>query len=89
MKKIHNIKLEYDFCDSVCIGEKPFEIRNNDREYQKGDKIRFQAVRNGLEAHHPINQKIYDITYVLSGWGLQDGYVALGIREREIYQPVY
>lgn len=28
MKKTRSIKLEYDYCDSVCIGEKPFKIRN-------------------------------------------------------------
>lgn len=30
---------------------------------------------------HPISYKVYEITYVLNGWGLKDGYVVFEIRE--------
>lgn len=30
---------------------------------------------------HPITDKVYEITYVLNGWGLKNGYVVFGIRE--------
>lgn len=33
---------------------------------------------------HPLNGKEYEITYVLSGWGIENGYVALGIVPRAI-----
>lgn len=80
--KIHYIKLAREFCDAVMFGEKSFEIRYNDRGYQKDDHIKFHAVdEDGFDISHEINRKEYEITYVLSGWGLKDGYVALAIKE--------
>ena len=79
----HNLKLENDFCDYVLEGIKTFELRKNDRNYHPGDIIKFQAVCNGEPVDHKINGKPYKITMVLSGWGLQDGFVAMAIREVE------
>ena len=42
--RVHNLKILNDFADAVVMGEKPFEIRKNDRGYQKGDYIKFQAI---------------------------------------------
>lgn len=80
--KTHNLELNMDFCDDVLIGKKTFEIRYNDRGYQTGDLIKFKAVDNsGNYICHEISDCTYRITYILSGWGLKDGYVALGIEE--------
>lgn len=81
--KIHKLKLLIHFCDDVLNGEKNFEIRENDRGYQKGDYIKFTPVYDSGFARqkHPIENKEYEITYVLNGWGLENGYVAFGIRE--------
>jgi hypothetical protein len=78
----HIIKLQEQFCDAVLSGDKCFEIRNNDRGYQKGDRVRFVSVaETGPQAYHEIDWHEYEITYVLSGWGLKEGYVAFGIKE--------
>ena len=84
-KTIHELKLEEQFAWSVITGDKRFEIRLNDRGYQKGDIIRFTAVNaNRITIYdHPINKMQFEITYVLNGWGLKEGYVAFGIREME------
>jgi hypothetical protein len=37
----------------------------------------------GLNKFHDINHREYVITYVLSGWGISDGYVVFGIAELE------
>ena len=80
--KIHEIKLNEEFCDVVYCGEKNFEVRENDRGYQKGDRIKFNPITNmGLLFFHPIENKTYEITYVLSGWGIKEGYVVFGIEE--------
>lgn len=80
--RIHNLKIRQEFADSVLNGEKPFELRHNDRGYQKGDRISFRVVDSvGLSVYHDLNDKEYEITYVLNGYGLSDGYVALGIKE--------
>lgn len=81
--KCHELKLQYDFCDAVLHGEKTFEIRLNDRGYQKGDRVKFIPVSNGgmFQESHAIVEKEYEITYVLNGWGLENGYVAFSINE--------
>ena len=83
---VHKIKILDVFADAVWSGEKTFEVRMNDRNYQKGDIIEFKVVyetalgtRESLG--HPLTGKRYQITYVLSGWGLKDGFVAFGIRQ--------
>lgn len=82
MTRVHSLKLDIEFCAAVYNGEKSFEIRQNDRGYQTGDVIRFKAVKNGQPVDHPINHATFDIAYVLNGWGLKNGFVALAIRKR-------
>ena len=41
MVKLHKIKILEEFADSVLFGDKTFEIRKNDRGYQRGDLVRF------------------------------------------------
>jgi len=81
--KIHQLKILDCFADEIIAGNKMFELRKNDRDYQKGDYICFTVISDESEREikHAINTRLYEITCVLSGWGLMDGYVALGIRE--------
>lgn len=81
----HTLKLEECFCEAVVTGKKCFEIRKNDRGFQPGDTIEFLPVNNGHPAIHVISNRRYRITYVLSGWGLKNGYVAFGIEEVKRY----
>lgn len=82
---IHRIKLRDEFADAVYNGEKSFEVRNNDRGYQKGDTVIFRVIDNlGLTIdNHPLNGVEYEITYVLSGWGLPDNIVTFAIKRKE------
>lgn len=80
---IHELKLQKQFAQSVLDGTKSFEIRENDRGFQKGDIIEFIVMDGPFnDISHPLNKQEYEITYVLSGWGLKEGYVALGIKRR-------
>lgn len=89
--KTHNLKLNIEFCDDVLNGIKTFEIRKNDRGFQTGDLIKFIPTDgivcvdyNGNEkqhAQHQISEKTYKIKYILNGWGLKNGFVALAIEE--------
>ena len=82
--KTHELKLKIDFCDAVLSGEKTFEIRENDRGFQKGDKIKFIPVDKYLiPTFHDLEGKEFEITYVLSGWGLDENYVVLAIKEQK------
>ena len=83
----HKLKILKQFADEIIIGNKNFEIRKNDRGYQKGDFIDFLAIQKTenieIGIKHPINKELYEITYVLSGWGLEKDYVVLAIRLKE------
>lgn len=81
-KTIHELKIQEDFANAVYGGDKTFELRYNDRGYQKGDLIKFQAIDNiKCKTYHPINDLLYEITYVINGWGLKEEYVAFAIKE--------
>lgn len=77
----HKIKLQKEFADAVLSGDKCFEIRKNDRGYQKCDKVQFTVMDGLIQMHHDLEKKTYVITYVINGWGLENGFVVFGIRE--------
>ena len=78
------MKLLENFADDVLIGYKTFEVRENDRGFQKGDTVKFTCIdSHGLKLNHQINDKVYEITYVLNGWGIKNGFVVFGIKECE------
>lgn len=81
--KTHNLKILRDFADAVYRGDKTFEVRKNDRGYQKGDIVVFKAMEDTTLTmpNHPINKTKYMITYVLNGWGIKEDYVVFGIKE--------
>lgn len=88
MQKTHEIKLSIDFLEPVLFGDKQFEIRKNDRGYQKGDRVHFKVVGTDSIEMARLNNEIkalekieYEITYVMSGWGIENGYVVFGIDE--------
>jgi ASC-1-like (ASCH) protein len=84
MEPKHWIKLDIAYCDAVLSGDKNFEVRVNDRGYQKGDLLKFKPLTDlGLTTHHEIDERMYQITYVLNGYGLKEGYVVFGIKETE------
>lgn len=80
----HEVKCWPPYFDAVVRGSKPFEVRKNDRGYQKGDALvlrewnpDFNYGSGGYtgQAHRCI------ITYVLAGpgFGIEAGYVVLGL----------
>lgn len=78
----HEIKLSEAYCDAVYSGDKTFEVRKNDRGYQKGDHVSFIPVDRDYETfYHPVSEKEYIITYVHSGLGLEKDYVVFGIKD--------
>lgn len=80
----HHIKIRESFANAVLRGDKTFEVRKNDRGYQNGDLVKFTVLydSDGLEMiSHPLHEKTYVITYVLAGWGIEDGYVVFGIKD--------
>ncbi len=82
----HDLHISECFAEPVLSGEKSFEVRyNNDRGFQKGDKVQFTVVDdiNIPIMFHPLNKETFVITYVLSGYGLKEDYVVFGIKKCE------
>ena len=78
--RTHELKTLWTFWDAVADGRKTFEIRENDRGFQTGDKLLLvRTVPGQPNMEKQVITKT--ITYVLSGWGLKNGYVALGLSE--------
>lgn len=92
--RIHQIKLDAEFAEPVLFGEKCFEVRFNDRGYQKGDMVDFKVVgipevtvanaekvKQMKRIAESLEKIRYVITYVLNGWGIKNGYVVFGFEE--------
>ena len=85
----HNIKIRLQYADAIIDGRKTFEVRKNDRGYNAGDKVKFDVISDDDEltmVHyplHPLNDKVYEITYVYSGFGLELYYVVFGLKPIE------
>lgn len=83
----HKIKIDKPYADAVLSGDKTFEVRYDDRGYQKGDEIEFTVIDSkdvyDSSITHPLNGRIFYITYVLHGWGIKDGWCVFGIKEKE------
>ena len=76
---------QYDtFADLAMTGEKNLEVRRNTLGFQKGDRIRYEVVERRWPhdpVDHPLNDAAFEVTHVISNRGLQDGYVAFGIKK--------
>ena len=79
----HVLKCLPQFMSRIADGQKTFETRKNDRDFQVGDTLFFQQYNPARDAqwsfsdrHPPIKAKI---TYMSSDFQ-QDGYVVLGIK---------
>lgn len=88
MIQMHQLKIHRRFADAKLDGDKLFEVRDNDRYFQKGDLIQYTVINNpegpllaSATPNHPLNEMIFEITYVYSGPGVENGYVVLGERD--------
>lgn len=73
----HILKIDESYANAIMSGDKLFEIRFNDRGYQRGHKIKFTC---NLRPHE-IDKMVYEITYLFHAFGLEDGWCVFGIKE--------
>lgn len=74
---IHHLKVEKQWADAKLAGDKPFEIRFDDRGFQRGHLVRYVVVdpnthqpwRSPGGAAHPLERCTFTITYVQRGVG--------------------
>lgn len=80
----HYLKTETRFYQAVERGEKNFEIRENDRGFERYDMVYLQEVVNGVRTGRELGP--FEITYVLTHedavkYGLALGFCVFGWRK--------
>lgn len=85
----HELKIEKQWADAKLAGQKPFEIRYNDRGFQKGDTVKYMVIdpKTKETVEHALNSCTFLITYVREGVenGLQPRFCAYA--DRPVLQP--
>ena len=79
---VHQMKTWVPYFESVVSGAKPFDVRRDDRGFQRGDYVRLVEVSQPRDGMLPTGREAqYEITYVLTGgqFGIEPGYVVLGL----------
>ena len=81
MTRIHELKCYSEYFWRIQNGQKTFEIRKNDRDYQVGDVLVLtETGREKADVLYPsYNQLRVKVVY-LTNYAQVDGYVVLGIR---------
>lgn len=89
-RAIHNIKIWPAYVPAAANGDKPFEIRRDDRDYQVGDHL-VQRAFDPIEQNYGSMIVRQLITYVLRGeqaerFGCKPGYCILGLHVLSVAQ---
>jgi hypothetical protein len=80
--QIHDIKIKSKYLGRILDGSKTFEIRNNDRDFQVGDKVSFTEVSENPERLQPEEPcLLVKITYITNfPDGIKDGFVVFSFK---------
>jgi ASC-1-like (ASCH) protein len=80
--QIHNLKIKLKYLDRILDGSKTFEIRNNDRDFQVGDRVSFTAIFKNPERLPPEEPcLLVKITYITNfPDGIKDGFVVFSFK---------
>ena len=87
MNAIHKLKTDPEVFQAIVDGRRTFEIRFNDRNFKVGDELVLletiytleEQIKNGKPLLFSGNELRKTVSYVLSSYGLQAGWVILGI----------
>lgn len=80
MKRTHELKCWPDYFGAIRRKEKKFEVRRDDRGFQKGDDLRIREYDPRGGRGYTGNDEYRTIKYILTGGqlGIEPGYVVLG-----------
>lgn len=81
--RIHDLKVWIEYYPDLERQDKPFELRKNDRDFQKGDFLNLLPFDKIRDSQLQIGRQLAKVTYVLKDvpeFGLNDGYAILGLK---------
>lgn len=85
MSRTHELKCWPSFFEAVRDGDKTFEVRQNDRGFQRGDVLWLREYDPAKVANRYTGRTLYaHVSYVLNGSGVEPGYVAMGLSDVEV-----
>lgn len=76
--KRHELKTWPPYYEEVEAGRKNFELRRNDRGFGEGDTLVLREYAFGKYTGRQCERRV---SYLLTGYGLEPGYVALGLSD--------
>lgn len=77
-KRIHRLKITSEYFEAIESGEKTFEIRYNDRGYQKGDLVHLKPYEGACYVQ-PYEGLWREITYVI-GYQQKENWVVFSMK---------
>jgi murein L,D-transpeptidase YafK len=81
----HELKTLAPYWDAIECGDKNFEVRRDDRGFQKGDTLKLyrteRLAENGWKRNRCLERRI---SYILTGgqFGIEPGYVVLALSDK-------
>lgn len=94
-QRIHELKVATQYFDPLRSGEKCFDVRRDDRGFQRGDVLILRRWGGGtrltyLSGDRAVRKNFADtvwrrVTWILTGgqFGIEPGYVVLGLEPCE------
>lgn len=85
---VHNLKTWPEYFDAIYSGEKTFEVRKNDRNFQKGDVLILEEWDNKRKLY--TGEQIQaNVTYILQGgqFGIEEGFCVMGLETFDLPEP--
>ena len=81
--KVHILKTWPVYFERVDSGDKTFEVRKNDRDFQTGDEVLLKEY-DPVKQEYTFRQILFTISYILYGgdFGIENGYCVLGLKGR-------
>lgn len=82
MTRVHDLKCLSSYFAAIRSGEKTFEVRRDDRGFQRGDVLLLREYVKAFDILRPTGEvEEREITWVLTGgqFGIEPGFVVLAL----------
>ena len=89
IKMVHELKTWPEYFEQVKNGNKPFDVRKNDRYFSEGDELLLKEYvpkgyyEDGLNDDKYTGRILHrKVSYILQGsqFGIQEGFVVMGLQ---------